>query len=121
MVRPISLLAFLSLLSFFSFLLLLQSPSSAVADSQFEGFDADDDDAIEEPLDPSSFKLNDLPLTQTESLSTSDPNPSSASDHPNSKPASTESDVSKSKTDSPSTTTFSLDYWDEDEFEGLPT
>ncbi|CAN0880650.1 Uncharacterized protein At5g49945 [Linum grandiflorum] len=105
MVRPISLLAFLSLLSLFSFLLLLQSPS-IVADSQFEGFDADDDDAIDElPLDPSSFKLNDLPLTQTDSLSTSDPNPSSASDHPNSKPASTESDASNSKPDSPATKT----------------
>ncbi|CAN1143572.1 Uncharacterized protein At5g49945 [Linum perenne] len=101
MVRPIPLLTFLSLF----FFLLLQSASSVAADSQFEGFDADEDDAIEEPLDPSSFKLTDLPLTKTESLSTSDPNPSSTSDHPSSEPASTESHVSKPKP----------------EFEGLPT
>ncbi|CAL1352563.1 unnamed protein product [Linum trigynum] len=121
MIRPSSLLAFLSLLSLFSFLLL--QPASG--DSHFEGFDADEDDVAEEPLDPSSFKLVDLPLTVTGDSPSASSTPDSNSNQPDSTPsATTESDASESKPDSSTpaaTTTAGFADWDEDEFEGLPT
>ncbi|KAF2319944.1 hypothetical protein GH714_020806 [Hevea brasiliensis] len=120
MTRPASFLRFLSLLSL---LLLIFSPSYVAADSHFEGFEAEEDDVVEENIDHDSFKLTDLPLTRSDSPLTSVPeptsensevNPSSNSDSQSSKP---ESDQSKPSSP-PSTTSF--DYWDEDEFEGLP-
>ncbi|KAJ9158976.1 hypothetical protein P3X46_024512 [Hevea brasiliensis] len=120
MTRPASFLRFLSLLSL---LLLIFSPSYVAADSHFEGFEAEEDDVVEETIDHDSFKLTDLPLTRSDSPLTSVPeptsenselNPSSNSDSQSSKP---ESDQSKPSSP-PSTTSF--DYWDEDEFEGLP-
>ncbi|CAI0439463.1 unnamed protein product [Linum tenue] len=114
MIRPSSLLTLLSFLFLFSILL-----QSAFSDSQFEGFDADEDDVAEEPLDPSSFKLVDLPLTVTDSAS-STPD----SNQPDSTPsATTDSDASEPKSDSSTpaaTTSSSFNEWDEDEFEGLP-
>lgn len=99
-------------------LLLLLSSHLVAAASHFEGFEAEEDDVVdEEPLDPQSFKLSDLPLTQSLSPpapsqdpnlsqeSTPDPNP----DHPKS------SDPPKP------TASSAFDYWDEDEFEGLPS
>ncbi|CAI0375209.1 unnamed protein product [Linum tenue] len=122
MIRPSSLLAFLSLLSLFSFLLL----QPAFCDSQFEGFDADEDDVAEEPLDPTSLKLVDLPLTVTGDSPPASSTPDSNSNQPDSTPSSatTESDASESKPDSSTpaaTTAASFGEWDEDEFEGLPT
>ncbi|EEF33366.1 uncharacterized protein At5g49945 [Ricinus communis] len=104
MIRPVSLLLFLSLL------LLVLSPSLTTSDSHFEGFEAEEDDVVEEEaLNPDSFKQSDLPLT------TSSPSADPISETPNSNPD-PESDLSKPST----STTTTFDYWDEDEFEGLP-
>ncbi|KDP42424.1 hypothetical protein JCGZ_00221 [Jatropha curcas] len=120
MARSASLLRFLSL---FSLLFLVLSHSYAVADSHFEGFEAEEEEVVEETIDPVSFKLTDLKLTRSDSPSTpipdpisenSEPNPNSNPDTPSSNP---ESDPPKPSSPA-STTTF--DYWDEDEFEGLP-
>ncbi|OAY44993.1 uncharacterized protein At5g49945 [Manihot esculenta] len=117
MTRPASFLRFLSLL------LLILSSSYVAADSHFEGFEGEEDDVVEEPIDSHSFKPTDLSLTRsdsppspvTDSLSeNSELNVKSNSDSQSSK---LESDQSKPSYP-PSTTTF--DYWDEDEFEGLP-
>ncbi|MBA0815213.1 hypothetical protein Gohar_020975 [Gossypium harknessii] len=82
--------------------------SLVFADSHFEGFDSEDDDTVEEePFDPHSVKSP--PLTQSESQPSLDPD---LNTFPTSDPSS-QSDLQK-----PSTTTF--EYWDEDEFEGLP-
>lgn len=115
--RPISLLTFLLFLLLLSF-----SFCSVLADSHFEGFDGEDD-VEEETLD--LHGVTDLPLTQSDSsapsppittttnLESSDPQSDSDSD---SNPTPTNSDP---QTKSPSTTT-TFDYWDEDEFEGVP-
>ncbi|KAK2446935.1 hypothetical protein QL285_006348 [Trifolium repens] len=75
------------------------------SDSHFEGFDAEDDDAeFEEPsIDPASLRS-----PPSQSLST-DPNPNPTPSPPSDLPKSTP----------PTATTF--DFWDDDEFEGLPT
>ncbi|KAJ4717414.1 DUF1682 family protein [Melia azedarach] len=116
--RPISLLTFLLFLLLLSF-----SFCSVLADSHFEGFDGEDDVVEEETLD--LHGVTDLPLTQSDSsapsppittttnLESSDPQSDSDSD---SNPTPTNSDP---QTKSPSTTT-TFDYWDEDEFEGVP-
>ncbi|CAK8530146.1 unnamed protein product [Lathyrus sativus] len=79
------------------------------SDSHFEGFEAEDDevDFEESSIDPASLRS-----PPSQSLST-DPNP-----NPNPNPTpSPPSDLPKSTP--PSATTF--DFWDDDEFEGLPT
>ncbi|CAJ2649225.1 unnamed protein product [Trifolium pratense] len=75
------------------------------SDSHFEGFDAEDDDAEfeEAPIDPASLRS-----PPSQSLST-DPNPNPTPSPPSDLPKSTP----------PTPTTF--DFWDDDEFEGLPT
>ncbi|XVE48577.1 hypothetical protein DITRI_Ditri01bG0012500 [Diplodiscus trichospermus] len=107
-------ICFFHLLLLLSLLITHLSFSHVLADSHFEGFEAEDDDAIEEePLDHHSIRSP--PLTQSDSKLTPDPEirtnldpkPVPASDSP------PQSDLQK-----PSTTTF--EYWDEDEFEGLP-
>ncbi|XP_044489861.1 uncharacterized protein At5g49945-like [Mangifera indica] len=116
---------FLSL--FISLLIISLSFNPLLAsDSHFEGFDAEDDVVEDEPLDLDSLhRLTDLPLTQSEPTSsrpittttTNIDSPDPQSDpNPNPNPTPTSSD-SQSK---PSTPTTSFDYWDEDEFEGLP-
>ncbi|XWS62423.1 hypothetical protein CRYUN_Cryun06bG0009400 [Craigia yunnanensis] len=107
-------------ISFFHLLLLLTlfithlSFSHVLADSHFEGFEVEDDDAVEEePLDHHSIRSPPLtqsdsqPIPDPETQTNPDPNPVPTSDSP------PQSDLQK-----PSTTTF--EYWDEDEFEGLP-
>lgn len=96
------------------------------SDSHFEGFDAEDDVLEDEPLDLDSLhRITDLPLTQSESTSsppittitTNLDSPDPQSDpNPNPDPTPTSSDP-QSKPSAPPT---SFDYWDEDEFEGLP-
>ncbi|ESR44930.1 hypothetical protein CICLE_v10000945mg [Citrus x clementina] len=97
--------------------------AAATTDSHFEGFDAEDDvveEDDEQTLD--LHKLTDLPLTQSDPSSsppitttTPDTNPD-----PNPNPTPSPSDPqSKTPSSSPSQTT-SFDYWDEDEFEGVP-
>lgn len=106
MTRPVSLLYFLPLL----LLLLLSLFYHVLADSHFEGFEAEEeDDVVEETIDPNAFKLPDLPLTLSESppISTPTPDPKEPDPKP-SKPS-----------PPPSTTNF--EFWDEDEFEGLPS
>lgn len=106
MTRPVSLLYFLPLL----LLLLLSLCYHVLADSHFEGFEAEEeDDVVEETIDPNAFKLPDLPLTLSESppISTPTPDPKEPDPKP-SKPS-----------PPPSTTNF--EFWDEDEFEGLPS
>ncbi|KAF9690291.1 hypothetical protein SADUNF_Sadunf01G0180200 [Salix dunnii] len=91
-------------------LLLLSLSYHVLADSHFEGFEAEeDDDVVEETIDPNTFKLPDLPLTQSESPPISIPTPDPKDPDPEpTKPSSP-----------PSTTNF--EFWDEDEFEGLPS
>lgn len=106
MTRPVSLLYFLPLL----LLLLLSLFYHVLADSHFEGFEAEEEgDVVEETIDPNAFKLPDLPLTLSESppISTPTPDPKEPDPKP-SKPS-----------PPPSTTNF--EFWDEDEFEGLPS
>ncbi|KAJ9174715.1 hypothetical protein P3X46_013331 [Hevea brasiliensis] len=120
MTRPVSFLRFLSLLSL---LLLTLSRSYVTADSHFEGFEAEEDDVVEETIEPHSFKLTDLPLTRSDTPPTSVSNPISENSELNvnfnsdSQSLKLESDQSK-RSSPPSTTTF--DDWDEDEFEGIP-
>ncbi|XP_017971843.1 PREDICTED: uncharacterized protein At5g49945 [Theobroma cacao] len=88
--------------------------SHVLADSHFEGFDAEDDDAVdEEPLDHHAIRSP--PLTQSDSQPTPDPETQS---NPDPNPVPTSDPLPQSDLQKPSTTTF--EYWDEDEFEGLP-
>ncbi|TYH31923.1 hypothetical protein ES288_A01G210600v1 [Gossypium darwinii] len=88
--------------------------SHVLADSHFEGFDAEEDDPVEDDIlnhhsipSPPVTQSDSRPLSDLETKSHPDPNPVPTSDPPS------QSDLQK-----PSTTSF--DYWDEDEFEGLP-
>ncbi|GMI87909.1 hypothetical protein like AT4G24330 [Hibiscus trionum] len=102
------------LLFLLSLLITHLSFSRVLADSHFEGFDAEDDETIEEEIldhhsirSPPVTKSDSHPLTDLETQTEPDPNPVPASDTPS------QSDLQK-----PSATSF--EYWDEDEFEGLP-
>lgn len=83
---------------------LFVSRHIVVADSHFEGFDADEED--DESLSHETIPLRSTPLTQTQPKSdpVPDPNPSDP--------------IPSEATSKPSSTSF--EYWDEDEFEGLP-
>ncbi|TYJ50324.1 hypothetical protein E1A91_A01G198300v1 [Gossypium mustelinum] len=88
--------------------------SHVLADSHFEGFDAEEDDPVEDDIlnhhsipSPPVTQSDSRPLSDLETKSHPDPNPVPTSDPPS------QLDLQK-----PSTTSF--DYWDEDEFEGLP-
>ncbi|WCJ18472.1 hypothetical protein M5689_000820 [Euphorbia peplus] len=105
MTRHSSVILFISLLSF-SLLI-----SHLVADSHFEGFDGEDEDFVEDTSD--SFKLPDLPLTRSDAPPS--PNPDPISQDPSNPSSDSQSDLSK-----PPSTTTTFEYWDEDEFEGLP-
>ncbi|XP_060167644.1 uncharacterized protein At5g49945 [Lycium barbarum] len=97
------LIALLSILSLLLHIVVSATPH------HFEGFDADEIDDSDEPIIISSSSTPPPPLTTTLSVSDPieshhgppDPSPSQPSDP---KPAST-----------------SFDYWDEDEFEGIPS
>ncbi|CAA2960185.1 uncharacterized protein At5g49945-like [Olea europaea subsp. europaea] len=109
------LLHVITLLSVCFLLLHCISASSATKQPHFEGFDADEDDEfVIEPNDVGPVRSRAPPISLSEPASESrheNPNPkpdtqilSPVSDpNSNSKPAST-----------------SFDYWDEDEFEGIP-
>ncbi|ESQ54897.1 hypothetical protein EUTSA_v10024818mg [Eutrema salsugineum] len=85
-----------------------------LASSHFEGFDAEDDDVLEDSTEL-HHSLRPPLLTQSEST-VLDPEPSSESD---STPIS-KSDPSPTQTGSRKPSSISFDFWDEDEFEGLP-
>ncbi|KAL9246118.1 hypothetical protein vseg_019693 [Gypsophila vaccaria] len=95
-----------------SLLLLLHfhlHPSSASSTHQFEGFGDDDLDLVDELDTSPPIRLTDPPsLTQSDSL----PPPA-----PSDSPSSTPSPPSISAFSKPSVLS---EYWDEDEFEGLP-
>lgn len=95
-----------------SFLLFLFL-SNVIADSHFEGFDVEDDEFSDEALELHP-PLPTPPVTRSHS-----PDKSSSSDdsNPADQPSAAFSDppISPAKPSSPS-----FDYWDEDEFEGLP-
>ncbi|KAK9286177.1 hypothetical protein L1049_014560 [Liquidambar formosana] len=112
----------IALLSIFSLFLHHLSRSSLVlADSHFEGFDVDDDN-IDETLDTDdslqqlNTRLRSTPLTRSDSEThhgPPDPQPTNAAPQ-QSEPSQPAADLPPK----PSSTGF--DYWDEDEFEGLP-
>lgn len=81
------------------------------SDSHFEGFEAEDDDGeFEEPsIDPASLRSPPSQFLSTDPNPNPNPNPTPSPSPPSDLPKSTP----------PSTTTF--DFWDDDEFEGLPT
>lgn len=93
------------------------------ADSHFEGFDAeDDDDFDDQSIDPTS--LRSPPLTQSEphttKLTPPDPDTTKPIPNPDFNSDSQPSDSDLPKTPPTTTTTTTFDFWDEDEFEGLP-
>ncbi|KAF5953928.1 hypothetical protein HYC85_006784 [Camellia sinensis] len=100
----------LALIFILSLLHHLTLSTVSVADSHFEGFDADD-----ETLDDDSLHLIDLPL-RSPTPPTITQSDTTESDHgpPDQTPFSADSDIPSK----PSTSSF--EYWDEDEFEGLP-
>lgn len=92
------------------------------AESHFEGFEAEDDDFDDQSIiDPAS--LQSPPLTQSEPHVTelSPPDPKIPESRPNSN-LNLKSDSQPSASDLPKTspTAGTFDFWDEDEFEGLP-
>lgn len=116
----VSLLYILSILSLF--LNLLSRSVLVHAESHFEGFEAedDDDDSNDQSIDPAS--LRSLPLTQSHTTKLTTPDPKTPDPEPttNSHPDSQSPPSDLPKTSSiPTATAF--DFWDDDEFEGLPT
>ncbi|KAL7258064.1 hypothetical protein ACSBR1_004227 [Camellia fascicularis] len=103
------LLALVFILSLLLHQLTLSTVSAA--DSHFEGFDADDETLD----DDDSIHLIDLPL-RSPTPPTITQSDTTESDHgpPDQTPFSADSDIPSK----PSTSSF--EYWDEDEFEGLP-
>ncbi|XP_010521048.1 PREDICTED: uncharacterized protein At5g49945-like [Tarenaya hassleriana] len=114
MTRPVSFAGsflFFALISFF----FLSLHDRVLAASHFEGFDAEDDDA----LDESSELLHSSrppPVTQSESPYLDLEQPSSSESESNPIPKSD----TPAQSDSRKPSSVSFEYWDEDEFEGLP-
>ncbi|XP_074275041.1 uncharacterized protein At5g49945 [Silene latifolia] len=101
------------LIIFFTFLSLLLLPLTSSTPQHFEGFGDDDLDTVDELDDSPPIRLTDPPsLTQSDSLSST---PLSSS--PPSDPSTSPSPPSISTPSSAA----AFEYWDEDEFEGLPT
>ncbi|OIT26179.1 PREDICTED: uncharacterized protein At5g49945-like [Nicotiana attenuata] len=109
--RGDTLFYLIALFSILSLLLHHLSPVSAAENRHFEGFDADEVDDFADTVDPIISSMPPPPLTTTLSVSDPieshhgppDPAPPVTSQPSDPKPAST-----------------SFDYWDEDEFEGIP-
>ncbi|KAJ0263364.1 Uncharacterized protein HA466_0037380 [Hirschfeldia incana] len=97
----------LSLISLALISLLSLHHHHALASSHFEGFDAEDDDISEDSTEL-HHSLTPPPLTQSQST-VPDPEPDST---PITKPDPPPTQTGSKK--------LSFDYWDEDEFEGLP-
>ncbi|CAK9165417.1 unnamed protein product [Ilex paraguariensis] len=111
--RGDTLFYLIALLSICSLILHHLSLSSATPDSHFEGFDADDDEFLENDVVDLPLRSSPPPVT----LSHSDPTESHHGP-PDPNPASPKSDSSQPSDLKPSSTSF--DHWDEDEFEGFP-
>ncbi|XP_010520781.1 PREDICTED: uncharacterized protein At5g49945-like [Tarenaya hassleriana] len=110
MTRPIS---FFALIFFFFFFLSYRH--QVLAASDFEGFDGEDDDVLDESSEL-HHSIRPPPVTQSESPSLDLDQPSSSVSDPDPIPNSDPSVQSDSR--KPSSVSF--DFWDEDEFEGLP-
>ncbi|KAL0365012.1 UNVERIFIED_CONTAM: hypothetical protein Sangu_0598800 [Sesamum angustifolium] len=111
-------LFFIAILSLF----LHHLSASSHARPHFEGFDADDDDDDFSIPDPKPDAVV-PPLRSTPpSISLSTSTPESQHVPPDSAPSHAESPVSAHDSDSipKPASPSSLDYWDEDEFEGIP-
>ncbi|PIN20994.1 hypothetical protein CDL12_06314 [Handroanthus impetiginosus] len=110
-----------ALLSIFSLLLHHLSASAAAAHPHFEGFDADEDDDFsigDHKDDGGAPPLRSPPP----SISLSSSTPESHHGPPDSVPSQIQSTTSDQNSNSNSrpASTSSFDYWDEDEFEGIP-
>ncbi|XP_030459216.1 uncharacterized protein At5g49945 [Syzygium oleosum] len=116
-----SLIRSLSLLSLLSLLLINLYSFQSLADSHFEGFDADDEDESFESLQFSD--LRSPPLTQSESHPPPPPatqsEPEDVVPAPDPKPI-RDPDLLTQSQDPQKPSSTSFDFWDEDEFEGLP-
>ncbi|XP_028762864.1 uncharacterized protein At5g49945-like [Neltuma alba] len=115
-----SLLYLLSLLYLISlFFNHFSRCSFVLADSHFEGFEADgEDDSDEELIDPTSLRSPPVTVSHTTKLTPPDPKTPDPAPSLNS-----HSDIQSPPSDLPktSTVTTAFEFWDEDEFEGLPT
>ncbi|XP_047315067.1 uncharacterized protein At5g49945-like [Impatiens glandulifera] len=107
----------LALISILSLLIHRLSLSANAADSHFEGFDADED----EGLDDESLQLTDLPRRTPPPTTITHSEPESDHGPPNTISDLITSDESPQPADLRTKASSSSDfYWDEDEFEGLP-
>ncbi|XP_059653556.1 uncharacterized protein At5g49945-like [Cornus florida] len=105
----------IALFSILSLLIHHLSISSVAADSHFEGFDAEDDETLEDD----SLRLTDLPIRSSPPPTLTQSEPESHHGPPDPNPPTTD-DSSQPADLSPKPSSTSFDYWDEDEFEGLP-
>lgn len=112
-----SLSHFLLLLSILSLFLSHLSRFHVFADSHFEGFDADDEDDAEESL---IHTVRSPPLTQSDPDPDPKPTPDPASQDPEPTQISSETPSRTSNLDPPKPSSTSFEYWDEEEFEGVP-
>ncbi|KAJ7968006.1 DUF1682 family protein [Quillaja saponaria] len=113
-----SLLYFFAIISILSlFVNHVSRCAFVLADSHFEGFEADEDDIDDQSLDPSLLRSPTLTKSDPHTTHLTPPDPKIQKPDPiqdeNSDPQSPPSDPPKS-----ASTTF--EFWDEDEFEGLP-
>ncbi|XP_028792330.1 uncharacterized protein At5g49945-like [Neltuma alba] len=110
---------FFVLVILFLFINQLSSCSFVRAESHFEGFEAEDDEFDDQSIDPTS--LRSPPLTQSEPQTTRltppDPKTTESGPDPN---LNLDSQSSASDLPKTSPTTTAVEFWDEDEFEGLP-
>ncbi|MCD7466346.1 hypothetical protein HAX54_002956 [Datura stramonium] len=113
--RGDTLFYLIALFSILSLLLHHLSPVSA-ENRHFEGFDADEIDDFADSDEPISVAEHLPPPPPTTTLSVSDPIESHHGPPPPSDPA---PQVTSQPSD-PKPASTSFDYWDEDEFEGIP-
>ncbi|KAJ7946579.1 DUF1682 family protein [Quillaja saponaria] len=113
-----SLLYFFAILSILSlFLNHVSRCAFVLADSHFEGFEADEEDIDDQSFDPTS--LRSPPLTKSDPHTTQLTPPDSKTQKPD--PIPDESSGSESpSSDPPKSASTTFEFWDEDEFEGLP-
>nr|GMC89749.1 uncharacterized protein At5g49945 [Ipomoea batatas] len=107
----------IALISVVSVLLHHLAVASASEPRHFEGFDADE---VDELLDQNDASISDLelPPPPTTTLSVSDP----AESHHGPPVSNPDAPITSqpSSDQKPSSSSTSFDYWDEDEFEGIP-
>ncbi|XP_022897010.1 uncharacterized protein At5g49945-like [Olea europaea var. sylvestris] len=119
--RGDSLLYLIALLSLFSLLVHRLSASPTTAQSHFEGFDADEDEdfVLDESNDavvPPLRSTPPPPLSLSQPTSESHHGPPDSDSDPIIKSPSSDPDPNPSS----KSASTAFDYWDEDEFEGVP-